>query len=188
MAHVSPLSETALQTESTRLSRSVKRPRVETPNTTSTCHKQLPPAADLLSQDHSCLGNITGLTYRNACLMSLTSHFKPVTCCSDHLRLQYIPDTSALARRHQERKRQFPHVEGNFATRVYVHGRHILLIHIKAASNACDVGCRNRGTFCDAAHCPPGATTTLSEAVQLLQKVLPGLQCVGTATSSAHEV
>ena len=134
---MSPLSETALQIEDTRLSHSVKRPRVETPNITSSCHKQLPPAADLLSQDHNSLGIITASTYRTGYLMSpLTSHFKSFTCRPDHLRLQYIPDTSALARRHQGRKRQFPHIEGNFATRVYVQGRHILLIS-HAGCNQC---------------------------------------------------
>ncbi|KAL0048824.1 hypothetical protein WJX82_000115 [Trebouxia sp. C0006] len=53
----------------------------------------LPSAAELLSTPHSSL---------------------------DHLHVQYVPSSSDARHKHQGRKRQFPHVEGNFATHVYI--------------------------------------------------------------------
>ncbi|KAL0037200.1 hypothetical protein WJX79_005476 [Trebouxia sp. C0005] len=62
---------------------------------TDLCRRQqaLPSAAELLSTPHSSL---------------------------DHLHLQYVPSNSDASHKHQGRKRQFPHVEGNFATHVYI--------------------------------------------------------------------
>lgn len=62
---------------------------------TTLCRRQqaLPSAAELLSTPHSSL---------------------------DHLHVQYVPSSSDARHKHQGRKRQFPHVEGNFATHVYI--------------------------------------------------------------------
>jgi hypothetical protein len=51
---------------------------------------------------------------------------------SDHLHIQYVPSSSNARHKHQGRKRQFPHVEGNFATHVYMSG---MLHHTKLVSS-----------------------------------------------------
>ena len=110
--------------EEVGLSHPLKRQHIETTNKTTTCHRQLPSAADLLSQPHTNLGIMSVLMHPLVCPKILFHKLLAVVSCSDHLQVQYIPDTSALASRHHGRKRQFPHVEGNFATRVYIRGRH----------------------------------------------------------------
>ncbi|KAL0028916.1 hypothetical protein WJX77_005809 [Trebouxia sp. C0004] len=62
----------------------------------------------------------TGLYRRQQALPSAAELLSAPHSSLDHLHVQYVPSSSDARHKHQGRKRQFPHVEGNFATHVYI--------------------------------------------------------------------
>ena len=83
--------------------------------------QMLPSAAELLSTTHSSLGSVAILMLLHAVWVShkqKSAHF-----ATDYLDVQYLPSSHDLTDKHQGRKRQFPHVDGDFATHVYIVGR-----------------------------------------------------------------
>lgn len=62
---------------------------------------------------------------------------QPLLCClSAHLHVHYVPNASQTRHQHQGRKRQFHHVEGNFATHVYTLGNKQVMSRMLKSSAA----------------------------------------------------
>lgn len=109
---------------------------------------------------------------------------------SDHLNVQYVSSSSDSTKRHQGRKRQFSHVEGNFATHVY-------LLGVPARTQLCD---RFYITFqlsfawkitarqWYAAHCPTSVSKLMLAEVNKVGMVLPSLKILGQSPQTVDQV
>ena len=57
--------------------------------------------------------------------------------CAEFLTAQYVPNSQDQSSKHQGRKRQFPHIEANFATHVYIEGDRL---DMHACMQLCNLG------------------------------------------------